>query len=89
MKRTKYLVKILVEEHLPIHKGETTYSIYEFWHTSRKYHCECIGLQTEIETLLWEPFDTKYFTGGRYLKGITAIPVGRSKDCKAHKKLKC
>lgn len=67
-KRTRFVVKIIVEEKLPMTNYSQELNIYNMNFTSDKYHCDCEGLQNEIRELLWEPYSAKFFTGGRYFK---------------------
>lgn len=75
-KRTRFVVKIIVEEKLPMTNYSQELNIYNMNFTSDKYHCDCEGLQNEIRELLWEPYSAKFFTGGRYFKSALVKAVG-------------
>ena len=87
MRRTQYLVKILVEEKLPANDYKVTYSIYSFSFSSSKYHKQCLGLEREIQELLWKPFYEKYFTGGRYIEDLSAKPIRQDREVKIPKNI--
>lgn len=89
MRRTQYLVKILVEEKLPANDFRESHNIYSFSFVSSKHHRPCIGLEKEIRELLWKPFYERYFTGGRYIIDMTARSVAQTKDIKIPKKYRC
>lgn len=79
MRRTRYFVKILVEERLLANDRNITYSIYDFSFSSKKFHAPCTGLEEEIRVLLWNPFYEKHFTGGRKIKLIKAQSIMETK----------
>ncbi|MFC4770687.1 hypothetical protein [Enterococcus hermanniensis] len=89
MRRTQYLVKILVEEKLAANDYRETHNIYSFSFVSSKHHSPSIGLEREIKEKLWKPFYEKHFTGGRYIIDMTARPIVNTKDIKIPKKYRC
>lgn len=75
-KRTRFLIKLLIEERLPGTNYKQEFNVFNLAYTSSNYHCDCEGLQREVEELLWQPMYEKYFTGGRYLKSIMVKQIG-------------
>ncbi|MGX6978937.1 hypothetical protein ACWN8V_06735 [Vagococcus elongatus] len=80
MKRTRFLVKILINEKLPANDFRQEVLMLDTTFTSTKYHCDCPGLRNQIEKEFWEPYYKRFYTGGRYLMGMQAVIMGVKQD---------
>lgn len=79
-RRTRFQVRILINERLPVNNYKQTFSVIDITFTSSKYHCDCPGLQRQIKSEFWDPYCDRYFTEGRYLSGINAVIMGVDQD---------